>query len=176
MLDQIKPCLLPSAEIRRRSDGTEGIYDAATGHGFETGLEQANLVQLFDGKRSLLEISAEYMNRHGFVPFAAIDDLMWGLADANLLVDPPESLERMGMLDKSSWVELITPTPRLRWKAFWPTPLRALELLLWPLLAIAVVLTEPQKSLGPIDVALFYPGLVLALFLRDRFKAAACAL
>ena len=69
MLDQIRPCLLPNAEIRRRSDGTEGIYDAATGHSFETSPEQANLVQLFDGKRSLLEISAEYMNRYGFVPF-----------------------------------------------------------------------------------------------------------
>lgn len=176
MLDQIRPCLLPTAEIRRRSDGTEGIYDAATGHSFETAPEQANLVQLFDGKRSLLEISAEYMNRYGFVPFAAIDDLMWGLADANLLVDPPESLERLGMLDRSSWVELITPTPRLRWKAFWPTAFRALELLLWPALAVYVVLTLPRAALGPIDVALFYPGLVLALTLRDRFKAAACAL
>lgn len=176
MLDQIRPCLLPSAEIRRRSDGTEGIYDAASGHSFETVPEQANLVQLFDGKRSLLEISAEYMNRYGFVPFAAIDDLMWGLADANLLVDPPESLERLGMLDRSSWVELITPTPRARWKAYWPTVLRALELLFWPALAIFVVMTVPAKALGPLDVALFYPGLVLALVLRDRFKAAVCAL
>ena len=176
MLDQIKPCLLPSAEIRRRSDGTEGIYDAQTGHSFETVPEQANLVQLFDGKRSLLEISAEYMTRYGFVPFAAIDDLMWGLADANLLVDPPENLERTGMLDRSSWVELITPTPRARFKSLWPTAFRALELLLWPVLAIYVTLNVRPVALGPIDVALFYPGLVLALVLRDRFKGAVCAL
>ncbi len=176
MLDQIKPCLLPSAEIRRRSDGTEGIYDAQTGHSFETAPEQANLVQLFDGKRSVLEISAEYMNRYGFVPFAAIDDLMWGLADAKLLVDPPESLERMGMLERSSWVELITPTPRARFKSFWPTTFRALELLVWPALAIYVALNVAPTPLGPIDVALFYPGLVLALVLRDRFKGAICAL
>ncbi len=176
MLDQIRPCLLPSAEIRRRSDGTEGIYDAQTGHSFETVPEQANLVQLFDGKRSLLEISAEYMNRYGFVPFAAIDDLMWGLADANLLVDPPENLERMGMLDRSSWVELITPTPRARFKSLWPTAFRALELLLWPALAIYVTLNVRPVALGPLDVALFYPGLVLALVLRDRFKGAVCAL
>lgn len=176
MLDQIRPCLLPTAEVRKRSDGTEGIYDAASGHSFETSTEQSNLVQLFDGKRSLLEISAEYMNKHGFVPFAAIDDLMWGLADANLLVDPPESLDRVGMLDKSSWVELITPHPRLRWKAFWPTIFRALELVLWPALAVFVVSKMPQRALSPIDVALFYPGLVLALTLRDRFKGAACAM
>lgn len=174
MLDQIRPCLLPSAEIRRRSDGTEGIYDAQTGHSFETAPEQANLVQLFDGKRSLLEISAEYMTRYGFVPFAAIDDLVWGLADANLLVDPPENLERTSM--RSSWVELITPTPRARWKVLWPTAFRALELLLWPALAIYVALTVRPTTLGPIDVALFYPGLVLALVLRDRFKGAVCAL
>lgn len=174
MLDQIRPCLLPSAEIRRRSDGTEGIYDAQTGHSFETAPEQANLVQLFDGKRSLLEISAEYMTRYGFVPFAAIDDLVWGLADANLLVDPPENLERTSM--RSSWLELITPTPRARWKVLWPTAFRALELLLWPALAIYVALTVRPTTLGPIDVALFYPGLVLALVLRDRFKGAVCAL
>ena len=176
MLDQIRPCLLPNAEIRRRSDGTEGIYDPASGHSFETSPEQANLVQLFDGKRSLLEISAEYMNRHGFVPFAAIDDLMWGLADANLLVDPPESLERLGMLDRSSWAELITPTSRLRWRTPFPTVLRAVELVLWPAVAVAVVLAVPSTSLDPLDVALFYPGLVLALTLRDRFMAAVCGL
>ena len=176
MLDQIRPCLRPTAEIRRRSDGTEGIYDPQSGHSFETAPEQSNLVQLFDGKRSLLEISAEYMNRYGFVPFAAIDDLMWGLADANLLIDPPESLERLGMLDRSSWVELITPTPRARWKALWPTAFRVLELLIWPAVAIWTVLNVPPTELGPIDVALFYPGLVLGLVLRDRFKAAVCAL
>ena len=71
MLDQVRPGLLPSAEVRQRSDGTEGIYDAETGNSFETAPDQANLVTLFDGKRSLLEISAEYLNRHGFVPFAA---------------------------------------------------------------------------------------------------------
>lgn len=176
MLDQIRPCLLPSAEIRVRSDGTEGIYDADSGHSFETAPEQANLVQLFDGKRSLLDISAEYMNRHGFVPFAAIDDLMWGLADANLLVEPPENLDRTGMLDRSSWVALITPTPRVRWKTSWPSVLRAVEVVVWPALAAAIVMTVPATPLGPLDVLLFYPGLVLALMLRDRFKGAACAI
>ncbi len=173
MLDQIRPCLLPSAEIRQRSDGTEGIYDAPSGASFETSPEQANLVQLFDGKRSLLEISAEYMNRHGFVPFAAMDELVWGLTDAHLLVDPPQNIDRLGA---SAWVELVTPTSRARWKMPWPTALRALELLAWPALAIFTVLTTPQNALGPLDVALFYPGLLLALVLRDRFKGAVCAL
>ena len=173
MLDQIRPCLLPSAEIRQRSDGTEGLYDAQSGASFETSPEQANLVQLFDGKRSLLEISAEYMNRYGFVPFAAMDELVWGLTDAHLLVDPPQSVDRLGA---SAWVELVTPTSRARWAMPWPTPLRALELLAWPALAIFVVLTTPQRALSPIDVALFYPGLLLALVLRDRFKGAVCAL
>ena len=176
MLDQIRPCLLPTAEVRKRADGTEGIYDPPSGHSFETSIEQANLIALFDGKRSLLEISAEYMNKHGFVPFAAIDDLMWGLTDANLLVDPPENLDRLGYLDKSSWVDLITPHSRLRWKAFWPTLFRVLEFALWPALAVFAALNVPQKGLTPIDVALFYPGLVLALTLRDRFKGAACAM
>ena len=176
MLDQIRPCLLPHAEVRKRSDGTEGIYDADTGHSFETTPEQANLVQLFDGKRSLLEISAEYMNRHGFVPFAAIDELMWGLVDANLLTNPPENLDRLGMLDRSSWIDLITPTARARWRTYTPAALRALELLLWPAAAVLTVLNLPQLSLRPLDVPLFYLDLLLALTLRDRFKAAVCAL
>jgi hypothetical protein len=75
MLDQVRPALTPTAEVRRRSDGTEGIYDPSTGHAFETTHEQSNLVGLFDGKRSLLEISAEYLSKYGFVPFAALDDL-----------------------------------------------------------------------------------------------------
>lgn len=162
--------------MRKRSDGTEGVYDPESGHSIETTPEQANLVQLFDGKRSLLEISAEYMNRHGFVPFAAIDELMWRLVDANLLVNPPRNLDRLAMVDRSSLIDLINPVPHARWKAMWPRFLRVLELLLWPALAVFVATRVPWVELGAIDVALFYPGVVLALILRERVKAACCAL
>lgn len=175
MLDQIRPCLLPTAEVRRRSDGTEGIYDAATGHSYETTPEQVNLIALFDGKRTLLEISAEYMSRHGFVPFAAIDELMWGLVDAGLLMHPPQNLERLNMVDRSSWVDLLAPTPRLRWRMWLPTPLRALELILWPVLAVYSFIELPHLNLEPMDVLLFYPGVLIALTIRDRMKAAVCA-
>ncbi|MEW5738883.1 MAG: cyclic nucleotide-binding domain-containing protein [Myxococcota bacterium] len=175
MLDQVRPCLLPGAEVRKRSDGTEGIYDPDSGHSLETTPEQANLVQLFDGKRSLLEISAEYMNRHGFVPFAAIDELLWGLADAGLLVNPPQNLGRLSMVDKSAAVDLIAPHSRVRWKTSFPRALRALELLLWPALGVLSVLHLPAVKLSPLDVLLFYPGLVLALIVRERVKAACCA-
>lgn len=175
MLDQVRPALLPTAEVRKRSDGTEGIYDADTGSSFETAPDQANLVTLFDGKRSLLEISAEYLNRHGFVPFAALDDLMRGLADADLLHDPPDSLQRVGMMDRNSFMDVLSPRSLLRFRAFWPTALRALELLVFPALAIWVNLTFQRRALSPVDVGLFYLGAVLALTLRDRFKAAVCA-
>ena len=175
MLDQVRPALLPTAEVRKRSDGTEGIYDAETGASFETAPDQANLVTLFDGKRSLLEISAEYLNRHGFVPFAALDDLMRGLADADLLHDPPDSLQRVGMMDRNSFIDVLAPRSLLRYRPFWPGPLRALELLVFPALAIWVNLHYGKRALSPIDVGLFYVGAVLALTLRDRFKAAVCA-
>jgi cAMP-dependent protein kinase regulator len=176
MLDQIRPRLLPGAEVRKRSDGTEGIYDPDSGQSLETTPEQANLVPLFDGQRSLLEISAEYMNRHGFVPFAAIDELLAGLTDANLLVNPPESRGHRSTVDHSSSIDLIAPVSRTRWKTAWPRALRVLEVLLWPVLAYVIASTFPPVELSPIDVALFYPGLVLALTLRERVKAACCAL
>ncbi|MFO0599066.1 MAG: cyclic nucleotide-binding domain-containing protein [Myxococcaceae bacterium] len=175
MLDQIRPCLLPTAQVRRRSDGTDGIYDPESGHSFETTPEQANLINLFDGKRTLLEISAEYMNRYGFVPFAAIDELMWGLADNGLLMHPPQNIERLSMVDRTTWIDLITPSARARWKTGWPGILRVLELLIWPAVAVWVLLTFPRLELQPLDVALFYPGLMLGFFMRERFKAAACA-
>lgn len=176
MLDQIRPCLLPHAELRRRSDGTAGIYDPESGRSFEGTAEHANLLSLFDGKRSLLEISAEYMNLHGYVPFAAIDELMWGLVDAKLLIDPPRNLDRMGSVDRSSWIDLIVPTSRARFKLPWPAALRALEVLAWPALAVWIVSNLPAHGLRPIDVVLVPFGIVLALVLRDRFKAAVCAL
>src|SRR4051812_36034313 len=172
MLDQVRPGLLPSAEVRKRSDGTEGVYDPVTGGSFETAPDQANLVQLFDGKRSLLEISAEYMNRHGFVPFSALDDLMRGLADADLLDLPAKDLQRMGMMDRSTWVEMAAPRTRARFRVPWPRALRVLELLAWPALAAWVALTVPRTPLGPFDVPLFYVGLALALTLRARVKTA----
>lgn len=176
MLDQIRPRLLPQAELRLRGDGTAGIYDADTGRGFETTAEQARLVALFDGQRSLLEISAEYMNAHGYVPFAAIDELMWGLTDAHLLVDPPRNLERMGAVDRSAWIDLLVPSSRARFRLPWPTALRALEVIGWCGLAAWVSLRVDFQALRPLDVALVPLGLLLALTLRDRFKAAACAL
>jgi len=176
MLDQIRPCLLPGAEVRRRSDGTDGVYDPETGHWFETSPAQANLIELFDGTRTLLEISAEYMSRHGFVPFAAIDELLWGLVDAGLLMHPPNNLDRLSAVDRTSWLDLMTPGPRARWKTSWPGFLRVPELLLWPALAVWVLLNVPRIDLQPLDVALFYPGLILSFVLRERLRAAACAL
>jgi cAMP-dependent protein kinase regulator len=176
MLDHVRPGLLATAEVRRRSDGTEGIYDAESGHAFETAADQSNLVQLFDGKRSLLEVSAEYMNRHGFVPFAAMDDLMRGLADADLLAEAPDGLQRMNMMDRGSFVDMLAPRVLWRFKSIpFPAPLRALELVAWVALA-GWLLMWPSAPLGPLDVPLFYPGAVLALTLRGRFKAASCAL
>ncbi len=176
MLDLVRPELLPNTEIRRRSDGNEGLYHAESGHSFVTSPDQSNLVQLFDGKRSLLEISAEYMNRYGFVPFAALDDLMRGLADADLLVNPPENPQGPGGTDRDSWAQLVAPTSRWRFRLPWPTALRALELLAFPALAVWVVQHQPRAALSPYDVPVFYAGAALALTLRARLNAAVCAL
>ncbi|MFZ5470374.1 MAG: cyclic nucleotide-binding domain-containing protein [Myxococcota bacterium] len=175
MLDQLRPRLLPTAEVRRRSDGTEGIYDAVSGRSFETAPDQSNLVQFFDGSRSLLEISAEHLNRYGFVPFAALTDLVRALAEADLLENPPASLRHGGMSATPSWTELLAPRVLFSTRAFAPTWFRAIEVLGWMALAAYFALW-PRAALTPLDVALVYPGAMLALTLRDRFKAAACGL
>ncbi|MBL9038264.1 MAG: cyclic nucleotide-binding domain-containing protein [Archangium sp.] len=174
MLDQIRPALSPTAEIRRRSDGTEGIYAPETGLCFETTKEQANLVQLFDGQRSLLEISAEYLNRFGFVPFAALNDLVHGLADAGVLRDTPPQLSQSN--DSSSpWLEALMPSTLAAWRDRWPRVLRVLELAIWPALAISGCQGGEPHELRALDVVLAYAGAVAALTLRGRMKAAAAA-
>lgn len=175
MLDQVRPALTPTAEVRRRSDGTEGIYDPVTGHSFETTHEQSGLVELFDGQRSLLEISAEYLGKYGFVPFAALDDLMRGLADAELLFNGPDALRGMGAAERSPWVDALLPSAHARWSDSWPRVARVLELAIWPALALWIVRTTPPMRLSAIDVPLAYLGAVLALTLRARMKAAVCA-
>jgi CRP-like cAMP-binding protein len=172
VLDQVRPSLTSSAEVRRRSDGTEGIYDPESGHSFETTPEQSNLVGLFDGKRSLLEISAEFLSKYGFVPFAALDDLMRGLSDNELLINGPA----IRLSERSPWVDALLPSAHGRWKDLMPRPLRMLELVLWPALAMFIIPTLPKQALSAIDVPLAYVGAVLALTLRARLKAAVCAM
>lgn len=174
MFDQLRPALLPTAEVRRRSDGTVGIYDPVSGASYEASADQANLVQLFDGQRSLLEVSAEALSRFGFVPFSALDDVVRGLADTRLLVDPPES-HQDPLMAGGPWFDLFLPETRAAWRTALPTALRALELLLWPALAVAAVLAVPRAPLGAVDVLLFYVGASAALTLRSRTKAAVCA-
>jgi CRP-like cAMP-binding protein len=176
MLDDIRPCLLPGTEVRIRSDGTAGVYHPDSGRALEATREQAALLQLFDGQRSLLDVSAEYMSRHGFVPFSAIEELLWALTDANLLVDPPRNADAFSRVDNTSAIDLVTPHSHRRWRPTVPRAFRVLELLVWPAVAGWVALTSSRVELAPIDVLLFYPGLSLALTLRERMKAAACAL
>src|SRR5205814_5155591 len=61
-----------------------------------------------------------------------------------------------------------------RWRTVFPTALRVLEMFAWVALAVFAQ-TLPKEPLAPLDVPLFYAGAVLALTLRGRFKATACA-
>ena len=170
MLDDIRPRLLSTVTVRDRSDGTEGIYDPDTGHSFETAKDQSKLAIMFDGERSLLDISAAHLNESSFVPFAALNDLMRALVRANLLENPPDDL-----VDQVDWTEMLSPRPLVRFRTLVPTVLRATEVLLWVLFA-AASLREIPAPLSAIDVGLAYVGASLALTLRGRFKGAVCAL
>ncbi|MBI3183252.1 MAG: cyclic nucleotide-binding domain-containing protein [Myxococcales bacterium] len=175
MLADFPPRILPTAQVRLRSDGSYGIYDPETGRSFEAAADQSKLVQLFDGKRSLSEIAAEHLSAHGFVPFAALNDLTRALATAELLANPHEEVERVGLAGWRPWTDWLEPwvlSKRRPWAKPW---LRAIEVSLW--IALAVVLgLQPVSPLGPLDVPLTYVGASLALTFRARFKAAVCAL
>lgn len=175
MSDEFRPLLLPTAQVRLRSDGTEGIYDAETGRCLETAPDQAKLVQLCDGTRSLLEISGEYLSRHGFVPFAALTDLIRALARAHLLANPPEELERMGLGDLGSWTDLFAPSVLWRRRSRTPLAMRVFLVAHWVALA-GFFAFRPTAPLSPVDVGLVYLGASMAMMLRAGTKALVCAL
>jgi CRP-like cAMP-binding protein len=175
MTDEFRPLLLPTAQVRARSDGTEGIYDAETGRCLETAPDQANLVQLCDGTRSLLEISAEFLSRYGFVPFAALTDLIRALARAQLLANPPAELERMGLSDFGTWADLFSPSVLWRRRARAPLAMRVFLVAHWVALAAFFAL-KPTAPLSPLDVGLVYVGASMAMMLRGGTKALVCAL
>ncbi|MFL5320878.1 MAG: hypothetical protein ACJ790_14545, partial [Myxococcaceae bacterium] len=84
-LESFRPKLTPNARMRPRSDGSCGVFDDVTGRALEVAKDQATLMPLIDGTRTVPEIVDAHYAEHRFVPFAALDDLLKSLATAELL-------------------------------------------------------------------------------------------
>ena len=103
--DVARPALAASARFRLRSDGSAGVYDSTTGIGLEVAPDQARLLALLDGQRTLGEVMEANYAAHRSMPLAALDDLL-------------ASLTAHGMLLGSA---VSRPRPRT-WLSFWLAP------------------------------------------------------
>lgn len=167
-LSTFKPKLTASTRVRVRSDGSAGVYDDVTGRSLEVAKDQATLVELIDGVRTVPEIVEAHYAAHKYVPFSALDDLLRSL-QANELLDPAG-----GKLDaaprKKHWMS------RLYTEVFHPRiPGAAILSVLVTLGAIAAaIVLKPEVApvLTPWDVLLAYAGAAGALSLRRFFQGA----
>jgi CRP-like cAMP-binding protein len=133
VFDTLRPQLTPDASFRLRSDGTAGIWDPRTGQCLEVAVDEAPLLQLIDGTRTLSEIAAHHARGHGFVPFTALRDLLRGLARHGLLANTEEELHAAGFTARRGRLERLCAVPVL--DAACPPLLTGGIALLWVLAA-----------------------------------------
>jgi CRP-like cAMP-binding protein len=176
MIQMLQPRLSEGVRSRQRSDGTFGVYDPRTSAALEVSADQARLVPLIDGSRTVPEIAADHLNRHGFVPFAALRDLLRSLASAGLLANPRTELDAAGLVaTKPRWMQRLG-TQVLLGANLPAGPGLSLALAL-AMIGLAIAgQRQIAEELEPVDVLLFTAGASLALASRGVFKAAAAAL
>ena len=107
VIDALRPRLTPTTRFRVRSDGTAGAWDPKTGNALEVATDEAPLLALIDGKRTLSDIAEEHAKAHGFVPFAALRDLLRALAKHGLLDNDEKELVSAGFTGTRSRMERL---------------------------------------------------------------------
>ncbi len=163
--DDVRPALLPTAQVRVRADGSAGLFDPPSGVGLEVAADQARLLVLLDGRRTLAEVMEAHYAAHRATPLAALDDLLTSLAAQGLLVGGPPARRRGGR-----WLARLLASRPL-WRVRVPgLPLVAL-LLVSAVPALGFVLPAPAP-LGPADVLLAFAGMAAAHSLRRWFQGA----
>lgn len=174
MYDTLKPVLKAGLVSRARSDGSVGVYDPASGRAVEASADQAALFALIDGARALPEIAGEHHRLHGFVPFAALKDLLVTLAAHGLLANPKAELEANGLATQPSWMHRLGARTAFSMKLPFGRPI-AITLGVIYLAMGLDSLRQPMAELTPHDVLWTFFGAALALSVRTTFKAAAAA-
>lgn len=163
--DDVRPALLPTTQVRLRADGSAGLFDPPTGIGLEVAADQARLLVLLDGKRTLGEVMEAHYAAYRSTPLAALDDLLTALGERGLLVGGPPARPR-----PVRWLARLL-TQRVLWRAALPgLPLLAVVLAsAVPALAFLLPAAAP---LGPSDVLLAFAGAAFAHSVRRWFQGA----
>jgi len=174
MTQTLRPRLAPGARVRARSDGSYGVHDPTTGRALEVAADQATLLGLIDGARSLPDIAAEHLHRHGHVPFGALRDLLRSLAQSGLLGNTPAELEAAGLTPKVRWMQRLADRPLFSVPVPAAGLVSGLGALAFVFGAVFAVLL-PSAGLTPQDVLFAYVGASLALSARGFTKAAMAA-
>lgn len=100
LLEGFRPTLPPHAQVRTRADGTAAVHDPEAGRGAELGADQATLLALIDGRRTLAEVAEAHYTAHGFVSFNALRDLLRTLATRGLLANNEAELRAHGLVEE----------------------------------------------------------------------------
>lgn len=166
-LDDSKPALSPSATFQRRSDGSAGVYDRTTGAALEVAPDQAALLALFDGQRTLAAIMEAHYAAHRSMPLAALDDLLTKLSDAGVLAGAPTRRAR-----PKTWLARLL-SPRILLRARIPFLGGLAVLLSLGTLSLFILQPAALPPLATQDVPLALAGAVLAHSFRRWFQGAA---
>jgi CRP-like cAMP-binding protein len=94
--EQFVPRLAPGTQLFSRRDGSAVVL--LEHRALEVAADQAFLLSLMDGKRSLAEISGEHYQQHKFVPFQAMVDLLSTLRTQDLLANGLSEMDQAGIV------------------------------------------------------------------------------
>lgn len=162
--DDARPGLRPTAHFRLRSDGSGGTYDPSTGASVEVAPDQARLLALLDGRRTLGEVMEAHYAAHRSMPLAALDDLLLTLAKNGALQGVEARAAPRTWL--SRWL-----SPRTSWRGALPG-LGLLSLLVAAALPLLAFFAPGAAPLSAADVALALVGTAWAHSLRRWFQTA----
>lgn len=168
--EEFRPRLRPRVRIRVRRDGTAGVHDPVHGRSTEIAADQATLLALLDGQRTLAQLAEAHYAAHRFVPFNALRDLLRTLANKGLLDNDPESLRRAGLLEPTSLMHRA-PSAVAGLRVPGAGAMSVLFAGVWLGVAALWALTRTLPALTPYDVLWAFVGACLALSVREWFRA-----
>lgn len=175
MIDALRPRLVPTARHRLRSDGSGGAWDPSTGNKLEVAADEAPLLELIDGQRTLAEIAEAHASKHGYVPFTALRDLLRGLAKHGLLANPEDELQRAGLTGRRRLHERLADVRLLDVALPASTAIALAGTALFAALG-ALGFLRPMSAVSGWDTLLALGGIALALTARGFARAAAVGL